>query len=267
MSDTTPIPRTRPHRRLAGVRTIAALILREMATTYGRSPGGYLWAVLEPVAGIALLSLVFSVGFHAPALGISFPMFYATGMIPFVFFTDITGKLAQAINFSRALLAYPRVTFLDAILARFLLNAATQVMVGYIVLAGLLFSFETRAVLNPHAIMAAYAMLAVLSFGVGTINCFLMTRFPVWQRVWSVAMRPMFIVSCIFFLFETIPQPYRDYLWFNTLVHVTGIMRRGFYPSYDAAYASPAYVIGLGLGLGVAGLLFLRRYHRTLIDG
>lgn len=267
MSDTTPIPRTRPRRRLAGVRTIPALILREMATTYGRSPGGYLWAVLEPVAGIALLSLVFSVGFQAPALGISFPMFYATGMIPFIFFTDVTGKLAQAINFSRALLAYPCVTFLDAILARFLLNAATQVMVGYIVLAGLLFSFETRTVLNPHAILQAYAVLAVLSFGVGTINCFLMTRFPVWQRVWSVAMRPMFIVSCIFFLFETIPQPYRDYLWFNPLVHVTGIMRRGFYPSYDAAYASPAYVTGLGLGLTVAGLLFLRRYHRTLIDG
>ena len=27
-----------------------------MGTTYGRSPGGYLWAILEPVAGIALLS-------------------------------------------------------------------------------------------------------------------------------------------------------------------------------------------------------------------
>lgn len=267
MSDTTP--RTlhpSPRRHLAGLRTISALILREMATTYGRSPGGYLWAVLEPVAGIALLSLVFSIGFHAPALGVSFPMFYATGMIPFVFFTDVTGKLAQAINFSRALLAYPSVTFLDAIIARFILNAATQVMVGYVVLAGLLVSFDTRTVLDPHAIMQSYAMLAILSFGVGTMNCFLMTQFQVWQRIWSVVMRPMFIVSCIFFLFETIPQPYRDYLWFNPLVHVIGTMRRGFYPTYDASYVSPAYVIGLGLALCVIGLLFLRRYHRALID-
>ena len=48
-----------PRRRLASARAIGALILREMSSSYGRSPGAYVWAILEPVAGIALLSLVF----------------------------------------------------------------------------------------------------------------------------------------------------------------------------------------------------------------
>jgi hypothetical protein len=61
----SPAPNRRP-RFLASFRTITALILREMATTYGRSPGGYLWAVLEPVAGVALLSLVFSLALRNP---------------------------------------------------------------------------------------------------------------------------------------------------------------------------------------------------------
>ena len=103
-------------RRFASIRTIFALMLREMITTYGRSPGGYLWAVLEPAAGIALLSLVFSVGFRSPALGVSFAMFYATGMVPFVFFNDINLKVSRALLFSKPLMAYPTVTFVDAIL-------------------------------------------------------------------------------------------------------------------------------------------------------
>ena len=36
-----PGPQTKP-RRFATLRTVLALMLREMATTYGRSPGGYL---------------------------------------------------------------------------------------------------------------------------------------------------------------------------------------------------------------------------------
>ena len=46
--DLPPQPQLRPP-RVQTFRTISALIMREMQTTYGRSPGGYLWAVLEPV--------------------------------------------------------------------------------------------------------------------------------------------------------------------------------------------------------------------------
>ena len=51
------------------LRAISALILREMATAHGRIRGGYLWAVAEPVAAVALLVLVFSVAFEQPPLG------------------------------------------------------------------------------------------------------------------------------------------------------------------------------------------------------
>ena len=47
-------------------RIVMALMLREMATTYGRSAGGYLWAILEPILGIALLSVIFSLALARP---------------------------------------------------------------------------------------------------------------------------------------------------------------------------------------------------------
>lgn len=253
-------------RRFASLRTITALMLREMVTTYGRSPGGYLWAVLEPSAGIALLTLIFSSGFQSPALGTNFPIFYATGMIPFLMFNDLSGKVAMSLLFSRPLLAYPAVTYLDAIIARFLINMLTQILVAYITLGGILLAFDTRLLPEYTTIVAAFGLTALLALGIGTMNCYLFTRFPVWQRAWSILMRPMFIISCIFFLFETIPQPYRDILWYNPIVHIVGLVRHGFYANYDASYVSILYLLGLSLGLFMGGLLLLRRQHRILLN-
>lgn len=252
--------------RFATLRTITALILREMSTSYGRSPGGYAWAILEPAAGIALLTALFSVGFRSPPLGVSFAMFYATGMLPFTLFTDITAKLGQAMNYSRQLLAYPRVTFLDAILARFGLNLMTQLLVSYIVIGTILLVFETRVVMDGAVIARAYGLAALLALGVGVFNCFMMLRFPLYQRFWSILMRPLFLLSCVFFLFDTIPEPYSDYLWYNPLVHLVGLMRHGFYPNYDAPYVSEAYVAGFGLVALVLGLMLLRRDHKNALE-
>lgn len=264
-----PGPVLRPvqrRRRFGMARVVMALVLREMQTTYGRSPGGYIWAVLEPAAGIALLSFIFSFGFRAPPLGNDFVPFYATGVVPYIFYSDLSGKLAGSLNFSRQLLSYPSVTFVDTIIARLIVNALTQLMVSYVVFTAILLMFDTQSVLRFDRIVMGYVMVIALSTGVGVMNCFLQTAFPVWQRIWAVANRPMFLISGIFFLFQTVPQPYRDYLWYNPLVHVIGMVRSGFYSSYDAPYVSVGYVMGLSLGLTVMGLVFLRRYHRDILN-
>ncbi|MDJ0858392.1 MAG: ABC transporter permease [Dinoroseobacter sp.] len=261
-----PLP-ARSRRRFASLRVIGALILREMSTSYGRSAGGYLWAVLEPAAGIALLTLVFALGFKSPPLGTNFPLFYATGIVPFLMYLDISGKLGTAVMFSKPLLAYPAVRYLDALVARFLLNAVTQLMVGCMLFFGLLWVFETRTVLDPGRIALAFAMTLALAAGVGTLNCFLMSRFPLWQRIWAILNRPLFIISCIFFTFEAAPAELRSILWWLPTIHPIGVMRAGFYPGYEASYASPFYIFSLSLGMVLLGLACLQRSHRDLIHG
>lgn len=248
------------------LRTVTALILREMSATYGRSPGGYLWALAEPILGIALLSAIFSIGFRSPRLGDNFPIFYATGLLPFILFNDLSAKVAQAVNYSKQLLAYPRVTLVDAILARFLLNLLTQLLVSYIVLTGILLTWDTRTTFDVDRILMAYAMAAAMALGIGTFNCFLMSYFPVWQRAYSIITRPLLLISGVVFIYETVPNPYREWLWYNPLMHVTGELRGAFYKSYDATYVSPIYVFSIAIIFGTFGLLFLWRYHRDILE-
>lgn len=265
MQSFAPLRPQNKMRRFATLRVIIALMLREMATTYGRSPGGYLWAVLEPVGGIAILTLIFSFGFNKPSLGTNFPIFYATGVVPFMMFNSVCNRVSTALLFSKSLLAYPAVTYVDALLARFLVNTVTQAMVAYVVFGGLLLVYDTRTLPAPMLIAQSLALTAALALGIGTLNAYLIARFAVWQMVWSILTRPLFLISGIFFLFNAMPHPMREFLWFNPLVHVVGIMRAGFYPTYDANYASAGFVLLVSLVAVAAGLLLLRRSHRDLL--
>lgn len=254
-------------RRFRSLRTIVALMLREMATSYGRSPGGYLWAVLEPVAALAMFSLGFSVVFHAPPIGNSFPLFYATGFLPFTLFNMVANKMATAITFSRPLLAYPAVTFLDALIARFLLNVLTHLMVAYIVFFGIIVIFEARADLDLPVILLGFSLAAFLGIGIGTLNCYLMTAYPVWERSWQIATRPLFIISGVFFTYDSMPRFAQDLLWYNPLLHVVGVTRAGFYATYRIDYVSVTLVTGVASVTLLLGLMLLWRHHRSLLEG
>ena len=188
---------TRPTNRgpvktvIVSFRAIFALILREMSTTYAKSPGGYIWAIAEPLAGTALLAFAFSLAFRSPPLGTNFALFYASGLLPFMIYTDIANKVAESIRYSKQLLFYPKITFLDAILARFILNLTVHIIVTAIIFTGLYWVFDLQNTLHFPSIFQAIALAAALGLGIGTMNCFLISQYPTWLRVWAIFNRPL----------------------------------------------------------------------------
>lgn len=253
-------------RRFASVRSIAALVLREMSTSYGRSPGGYVWTIVEPVAGLAMLSFAFSYLVSSPPLGSTFFLFYATGMLPFQAYAAISQKIAMAIQFSRPLLAYPSVTFIDAIVARLVLETLTQMVIWLLLFSGIILLSGEAVSLDFGAIVLAGVMVVSLGLGVGLMNSFLGSMYPIWNTLWAVLNRPLFLVSGLFFLVDRFAEQYRDILLWNPLAHIIMVMRAGFYSTYDAVYASPSYVFTCAALPGVLGLLLLYRYHRDILE-
>ncbi|WP_237763492.1 ABC transporter permease [Falsirhodobacter sp. alg1] len=268
MADKTEEAMLRPvqkQRRFAMLRSITALVMREMATTYGRSPGGYIWAILEPIAAISMLTIVFGVMLRHPPLGSNFAIFYATGMLPMTMYTGLVGRVQGAINFSRPLLTYPSVTFVDAIAARFLLALMTTLLVAFIVFSGIRTVFDTRTVVDFQAVAIGYSMGAALALGIGTMNCVLVSFIPLWDRLWGILTVPQMLLSGVFYTFDSLPNHVKAWLWYNPLVHVVGQVRSGFYPYYNADYVSPLYVYGVAIVPLCLGIVFLRRWHRFIL--
>lgn len=259
------VPSAIPSTTKTSLRSVAALMLREMSTRYGRTPGGYIWAIMEPLGMILILGFAWSLLAKSPALGTSFLLFKATGFLVLQAFTVLGGQVGHALTFSKQLLRFPRVTWLDAIFARFLLNSTVVLTVSLLILTGVIVFEGLDVMLRWGPVFMAMSLAAALGLGVGCLNAFLFIRFPAWQQVWAILTRPLFLISGVIILYEDMPAMAQNILWYNPLLHLTGMMRHGFYPMYRPDYISVVFV-GLWIVVPMAlGLMLLKRHHRDLL--
>jgi capsular polysaccharide transport system permease protein len=246
-------------------RVLFALIMREMTTRYGRNAGGYIWALLEPAATIALLSAVFSFIARHPALGNHFPVFFATGYMAFHLYLDTSRAVSSAVTANRALLTFPRVTIVDTVIARFALQLLTSIFVTALILGGLLTVFDEPVILRFEFIALSIGLAGFFGLSMGLFNCITFAYSSTWRTVFDVLNRPMFLISGIFFLYEDLPRVVQELLWWNPLIHVTALMRVGFYPTYEANFASPAYVVICATVPFLIGVMLMRAMRNTLV--
>lgn len=261
-----PIPIGRVTRPFATVRTTGALILREMTTRFGKTPGGYIWAIVEPFGAILLMALAFSLLVQSPSLGTSFFLFYATGYLIFNLYQTVSMFVSRAITFSKPLLFYPSVTWVDAIMARFFLNTVSGIIVICFILSGAVFFGDAHVIVTIGHCINAIILAAILGLGIGTLTCFLIGVFPLWNIIWGIVTRPLFLASGVMFTYEDLPTGVQNILWYNPVLHITGIMRMGFYPMYNPTYISYPYIILIALITLTLGLLLLRRNYRKILN-
>lgn len=237
-----------------------------MGTSFGKSAGGYFWAVAQPLGGILLLSIAFGLALRSPPLGNSFLFFYSTGIVPFQLFNAMSRAVSSAISSNRGLLAYPVVSALDAVMAKFLLTLMTNFMVAVLLIGGIIVVSGAYVVLDWAKIVTAFLLVSILGLGVGTLNCVLFGFFPTWKNIWGVLTRPLFIISGVFYLFEIIPSAFQDVVWYNPVLQCIGLMRAGFFGTYHADYVSVPYVLGISLVSLVIGGYLVRRHAAFLIE-
>lgn len=247
-------------------RVLGALVIREMITRYGRSWGGYLWAVLEPIGIIVILSLAFSQIVRVPAIGSSFVLFYATGYVPFHLFLETALNTGLSVSVNKALLQLPMVTALDVLLSRFLLSLLTLVLVACVIFGGMLLVIDDQVALAFDHLLLSAAAGVMLGLGVGAVNAVVFAFFPPWRQIWGIVSRPLFLISGIFFTFDELPRTIREILWWNPLIHVVGEARKGVYPTYDGDYVLISFPLLLGAVLFTVGAALLIRHRSRLAE-
>ena len=246
-------------------RSILALILREFATNNANAFGGVLWAFVSPLASIIVATTVFSAGFKSPPVGDVFAIFYATGVVPFAMFSAVNGRLGNAIRENRKILRYPRISVMDCIISRLIFVVLIQTFVGLCIYVAILNMWNTKTVLDFGPILHAMSLAILLGFGVGSVNAYLFRVFPTWRHIWGIATTPLFLLSCVIYSYEQVPQPFDAWLIYNPLVHIVALSRTGFYHGYPAHHVEPLYPLAVGLVLSIIGLILLNQGRGKLL--
>lgn len=244
---------------------VFALLLRELKTRFGKYRLGYAWALIEPLAHVLALAAIFGFVLKRTLPGIDFPVFLATGIVPWLSFSNMVTRGMTAVTANRGLFSYRQVKPADAVIARMLLEGLIH-LVTYValLLLGLWLGY-TVTITDPLQVFAALGLLFVFSFGVGLFSSVVGTLYEESQKVIPILLRPLYLMSGIFFALEHIPQDYRIYLLWNPVLHALELSRTGFFSSFTTVGGSWLYLSGASVCSLFVGLMFYRRHAVRLL--
>jgi len=250
------------------LRNIWSLILREMRTRFGSQTLGFLWAVLEPIGMIAVLALIFSTGLkdRSPALGDSYILFFATGMVPYQAYRSVYSGINRAAKAGRNLLYFPILKPIDTYLASMILDALVMTVVLWLVFFAYYAVYETGFPDDWIMTVVPFFYSAVIGFSVGVINLSITSVFGTWQKIFKMLNRPMFFISGILFIAESLPKKFQDFLYYNPILHITELTRMGYFPNFESSFFDPYYLNAFTLGILFIALLMERAMRRKVLS-
>lgn len=248
-------------------RVIHALILRETRTRFDRNKLGYLWALFEPITYIIVLIGVFAAMGRASPIGdsSSLPMFFLSGLAPWLLFSHTATKCMEGIIANGALLTYPQVTPFDVLISRAFLELVTFVIVFISVFLLLAYFGFYEPIESLEQMAAAVVSLWLLAIGLGFMNSSIKLHLPSYSQTYAAIQRPFFFVSGIFFTADSLPPTLREIALYNPILHAIEWTRSAVFTNYESQYLDKTYlltIVVVMLAVGLSAERVTRKYAR-----
>jgi capsular polysaccharide transport system permease protein len=249
-------------------RILAALIIRDVQTRFFGTALGFILAILWPVSHIFLLIFINgALGRPAP-YGDSAPLFFATGLLPFMCFNYMSRFTCLGVMMNKPLLGFPIVKVGDILIARGILevlNAAVVVIVTIVILTAMGVN-----IWPPRPLEAMYAMLAcmTLGFGFGMVNGVIAGIFSFWFTPFSLFQIVLWLASGVIMVPDELPETARYWLSFNPILIGVEWMRSAFYEGYGLnELLDKHYLIGFATVSILVGLVMERTMRGVIMQG
>ena len=256
---------TRPASFRVGVRVVQALLLREIKTRFGAYRLGIVWALVEPLTHVVVLSLIFGIRSRTAPGAVEFPIFLATGIIPFVMFRGIVMRAMTAVEANRALFTYAQVKPFDTLIARFILEVMIYSVVFLIFMVGAGWVGFDVAVQDPLVVLLVFLALGLFGLGFGALACVLNDALPDVAQIVPIVLRPLYFISGIFFSVEVIPAEYRGWLLWNPVLHALELIRGHYFRGIETHYGDPLYLAAWTVATLAFGLLTFHVYRTRMV--
>jgi len=243
-----------------------ALFLREAAFRLASRRAAWLWLLLEPISHVAFIMVFFEVVRARVTPGADPGLFIMTGLLSFFMTRNTAFRSMEAVKANSALFAYRQVKPVDTVIVRAGLEGFLGLIVALIMLSGAAL-FGLDVIPNrPLEVLAAFAGLWVLGLGLALMLSVAGEMVPEIGNLVKLAFIPLYFFSGIMFPIQLVPQPYREWLFYNPILHGIEVLRGGFFPNYHLMpEANLSFLYGSALLTVFLGLALHVRYARKII--
>ena len=264
MAKMAAAPQTLTHSIAIQLRVVGALLMREIATRYGRHNIGFLWLFVEPMIFTMGVTALWTALRSVHGSNIPIVVFALTGYSSVLLWRNMPTRTIGAISPNLALMYHRNVKAMDIYLARVLLEGMGAT-ISFVLLA-LLFIFidwidppeDIIVVISGWALLAWFGVALALFLGV------LGERSEMVEKLWHPAAYLLFPLSGAAFLIEFFPPEIQKFLLFLPMVHGVEMIRDGYFGSHFTAHYSVSYMVTFNAILSVLGLAELRTLGKRL---
>ena len=243
-------------------RIIGALILREMATRFGRQGLGFLWLVGEPILFCSGVILLWSLTKPAYEHGIRLVPFVMTGYMCLILIRHMIGLLTGAIDSNRGLLYHRQIKPTHILISRIVLEMGGATLAFFLLYVVLAFFGQVDLPHDYLLLYAGWAVLACNAIGLGLILSGLAMRFEVFDRLIGLISYAMIPLSGVFFMVAWVPANLREVYLTLPLVHGVEMIRSAVFGEYVETYYNVSYALAWGCSMIIVGLLLIAYAHR-----
>ncbi|MFA1604563.1 ABC transporter permease [Alcaligenes faecalis] len=243
-----------------------AIFLREALDRLFDMRAAWFWLLMEPVLHIAFITFVFTVIRLRTVGGIDVAVWIIVGMLAFFTFRRTATQVMHAVDSNKPLFAYRQVKPFDTALVRGLLEAFLMTLVAVVILSGAALLGHNVIPNDPLLVLTAMFGLWFFGVGYGLVASVLMALVRETEHILKILMLPLYLISGVIMPIAAVPQPYRELLMVNPLVHGLELVRQGFSSYYHMVPGvSMSYLYTWGAVSFFLGLMLYRRFALQLV--
>lgn len=248
---------------------IWSLAKNDFKTKYAGSYLGIIWAFIQPIVTLLVYWIVFEFGLKAgsPVQGIQFILWFATGLIPWFFFSD------ALMNATNCLFEYSylvkKVVFKISILPIVKIISALYVHLVFIGFVILLYSFygfyPTIYILQlPYYVMCTFFIVLGMSYVTSSIVLF----FKDLGQIINIFLQIGMWMTPIMWSYTIIPEKYQFIVKLNPMFYIVEGYRNTFINKiwFFENYFQAIYFWIIALGMFVFGALIYKKLKPHFAD-
>ena len=243
---------------------LAFLVWRDIKIRYRQTLLGGLWAVLQPLIAMFILTFIFNRLAGVSSDGPPYPLFAFAGLAPWTFFSTAVSQSSNSLVSNQALISkvyFPRVFIPLGAIGALLMDLALSLGLLFLLMLYYRWPVSVKVLWLPVFTLAA--VLATSGSGL-ILSAFNVSFRDVKYAVPFLIQMGIFVTPVIYPI-RYIPGHWRILMGLNPM---TGVVL-GFRYSLLGS-ASPWPIMGLSLAMSlaifVAGLLIFRRMERRFAD-
>lgn len=241
---------------------IWALALKDLRVRYKRSVLGFLWALLNPLLTMIILTVVFSTVMRIAVN--QYAVFLLSALLPWTFFSQALSYSVESIVGNGDLLKkiyIAKSVFPVAAVLSNVINFFLSMIPLVLILLVLRFPFHWTWAYLPVPLLAVIMFALGCGFFCAAANVF----FRDVSHIVQIILSAWFYVSPIIYSIDFIPDRFQILFRFNPMLYTLNGFRLAIYYGQLPSLQSAAMSLASGMGALVIGYLVFRRYQDTFV--